>query len=42
MAMPAGEGVSLVRSVEDAAEVVEEMVRQAASVLSRIRPPSSS
>jgi enoyl-[acyl-carrier protein] reductase II len=38
MAMPAGEGVGMVHAVVDAAEVVEEMVRQAASVLSRIRP----
>jgi len=38
MAMPAGEGVGVVHAVVDAAEVVEEMVRQAAGLLSR-NPP---
>jgi NAD(P)H-dependent flavin oxidoreductase YrpB (nitropropane dioxygenase family) len=38
MAMPAGEGVGVVRSVEGAADVVEELVRQAAQVLARIGP----
>ena len=38
MAMPAGEGVGVVRSVEGAADVVDELVRQAAQVLARIGP----
>ena len=38
MAMPAGEGVGLVRSVRGAAEVLEAMVREAAEVLRRIAP----
>jgi len=38
MAMPAGEGVGLVRSVPGAAEVVEAMVREAAQVLARFAP----
>ena len=42
MAMPAGEGVGIVRSVMDAAEVVEEMVRHAAGILGRIGPASTS
>jgi enoyl-[acyl-carrier protein] reductase II len=38
MAMPAGEGVGLVRSVLGAAAVVDELVRQAAEVLIRVGP----
>jgi enoyl-[acyl-carrier protein] reductase II len=38
MAMPAGEGVGLVRSVLGAAEVVEELVRRAAEVLLHVAP----
>jgi len=38
MAMPAGEGVGLVRSVMGAADVVEDLVREAAAVLARIGP----
>jgi enoyl-[acyl-carrier protein] reductase II len=41
MAMPAGEGVGLVRSVPSAAEVVEAMVREAAQVLARLAPVRS-
>jgi enoyl-[acyl-carrier protein] reductase II len=42
MAMPAGEGVGLVHSVLGAGEVLEEMVRQAAEMLDRIRPAETS
>jgi NAD(P)H-dependent flavin oxidoreductase YrpB (nitropropane dioxygenase family) len=38
MAMPAGEGVGLVRSVLGAADVVEELVREAARALARPGP----
>jgi enoyl-[acyl-carrier protein] reductase II len=38
MAMPAGEGVGLVRSIEPAADVLEAMVREAAQVLGRLAP----
>ena len=38
MAMPAGEGVGLVRSIEPAADLLEGMVRQAAEVLGRLAP----
>ncbi|HEY4025492.1 MAG TPA: nitronate monooxygenase family protein, partial [Candidatus Dormibacteraeota bacterium] len=41
MAMPAGEGVGLVHAVVGAAEVVEDMVRQAAGILSRVAPAST-
>ena len=41
MAMPAGEGVGLVRSVVDAAQVVEDMVREAAAALGRVTSPST-
>jgi hypothetical protein len=41
MAMPAGEGVGLVRSIEPAADVLEAMVHEAARVLGRLAPAPS-